>query len=197
MIRTTWRSSLSCRSNERQQLIDDRQKDTGTPDHRAACEIAIVDVHDPAGNQDLGRHLSGDERGAVDDQPPRLVAPRAAWPIAAVRRLIDDFRPKERAKLRGSTKPQRPSANCNGSWLTHPCRRTSKASFVIFPSQASVRDTTRGGDRRGGKRLTCSLTFVNAYSPKTPQKPSAGVKSARKSLICLARPTGIEPVFPP
>ena len=31
-------------------------------------EIAIVNVHDRAGHQDLGRHPSGHERGAVDNE---------------------------------------------------------------------------------------------------------------------------------
>ena len=68
---------------------------------------------------------------------PRLVAPRAAWPIAAVRRLISDFRPKERAKLRGSAKPQRPSANCDGSCSTRPCRRMSKVPSEGLPATPS------------------------------------------------------------
>ncbi len=31
-------------------------------------EIAIVDVHDPASNRDLGRHPAGDERGTAHHQ---------------------------------------------------------------------------------------------------------------------------------
>ena len=35
---------------------------------------------------------------------------------------------------------------------------------------------------------------ANAYSPKAPQSPSAEIANSLKSL---ARPTGLEPVFPP
>ena len=48
---------------------------------------------------------------------------------------------EERAKLRGSAKPQRPSANCDGSWLTHPCRRTSRLRAKVFRQHHPVRPT--------------------------------------------------------
>jgi hypothetical protein len=30
-------------------------------------EVAVVNVHDPSDNQNLGRHPAGDERGTADD----------------------------------------------------------------------------------------------------------------------------------
>ena len=72
---------------------------------------------------------------AVARSSPR--SSRAAGSGGAAWRVMSDFRPKERAKLRGSSKPQRPSANCDGSWLTHPCRRSSEVPSEGLPATPS------------------------------------------------------------
>jgi hypothetical protein len=63
--------------------VDDRRrlvsnKLPGAPLAHPAREITIVNVHDRAGHQDLGRHPSGHERGAVP-----LAAPSSAESITA------------------------------------------------------------------------------------------------------------------
>jgi hypothetical protein len=53
--------------------VDDRRRLVGdklpcTMLARPDREIAIVNAHDRAGHRDLGRHPSGHERGAIDNQ---------------------------------------------------------------------------------------------------------------------------------